>query len=251
MKITITILFLHIILLTSAFSQPTRDCSDSNIYSGFIKGDMNVWKNAMPGLQMSYFKTMDPCHLFTLIEARYGYIGYLIGIGNKNDAKPVVDSFEIDLEALSAFPQYEAETEAFRVALLGFRMGLNPARAMVLGPKALKQLDTAMAVGSNNAAVWIEKANSEANMPSFAGGSKTKAVESYKEALRLFEADTNLSRYSWRYLNTLVLLGKTYEKLDDYGGAREAYLKALKREPSFTWVRDELLPANEKNLIKE
>lgn len=121
----------------------------------------------MPDLQEAYLKSMDPCHLFILIEARYGYIGYLIGIGNKNDAKPVVDLFENDLEAISAFPQYKAETEAFRVALLGFRMGLNPARALALGPKALKQLDTAMAVGSTNAAVWIEKANSEANMPSF------------------------------------------------------------------------------------
>jgi tetratricopeptide (TPR) repeat protein len=108
-----------------------------------------------------------------------------------------------------------------------------------------------MEVGRNSAAVWIEKANSEANMPAFAGGSKTKAVESYKEALRLFESDPNLSSYNWRYLNTLVLLGQTYEKLDDYNGAREAYRKALTREPSFKWVRDELLPATEIKLKKD
>jgi len=244
----ITFIILQLILATAAWSQPARDCSNSKIYSGYISGDMNFWKNAMIEVEEAYSKTSDPCHLFTLIEARYGYIGYLFGTGSKSDVKPVVDTFEIDLEALAAFPQYRAETEAFRVALLGFRMGLNPARAISLGPKALKQLDIAMEVGSNSAAVWIEKANSEANMPAFAGGSKTKAVESFKEALRLFESDPDLSAFNWRYLNTIVLLGQTYEKLDDYREAREAYRKALKREPSFSWVRDELLPAIEKKL---
>lgn len=251
MRITITILFLHIILVTSALSQPSRDCSNSKVYSGYIKGDMTFWKNSITDLQEIYLQTSDPCHLFTLIEARYGYIAYLIGIEQKSDVKPLIYTFESELESLAAFPQYKAETEAFRVALLGFRMGLNPARAVTLGPQALKQLEKALEEGRNSAAVWIEKANSEANMPSFAGGSKTKAIDSFKEALRLYESDPNLSPYNWRYLNTLVLLGQTYEKLEDYNGARETYLKALKREPSFTWVRDELLPANEKNLIKE
>ncbi len=246
-----TMLLMHIILVTSVCSQPVWDCSNSNIYSGYIRGDMNFWKNAMTEVQEAYSKTSDPCHLFTLIEARYGYIGYLFGTGSKSDVKPVVDTFEIDLEALAAFPQYRAETEAFRVALLGFRMGLNPARAVSLGPKALKQLEKAMEVGSNSAAVWIEKANSEANMPAFAGGSKTKAVESFKEALRLFESDPDLSAFNWRYLNTIVLLGQTYEKLDDYKEAREAYRKALTREPSFKWVRDELLPATEIKLKRD
>jgi tetratricopeptide (TPR) repeat protein len=244
----ITTLILYIITVSAVWSQSAPDCSNSKIYSGYIRGDMNYWKNAMTEVQEAYSKTSDPCLLFTLTEAKYGYIAYLIGNDRKGEAKPLVDTFESDIEALAAFPQYRAETEAFRVALLGFRMGLNPARAISLGPKALKQLDIAMEVGSNSAAVWIEKANSEAHMPSFAGGSKTRAAESFKEALRLFESDPDLSAFNWRYLNTIVLLGQTYEKLDDYGEAREVYRKALMREPSFSWVRDELLPATEKKL---
>jgi tetratricopeptide (TPR) repeat protein len=127
-------------------------------------------------------------------------------------------------------------------------MGLNPAKTVTLGPKTLKQLESAVATGHNSPAVWIEKANSESNMPAFAGGSKEKAAASFREALRLYEADPALSEYSWRYLNTIVLLGQTLEKLDDYEGARQAYLKALIREPDFRRVRDELLPAVEKNL---
>ncbi len=233
-----------------SFLQPATgsDCSNSTIYKGYISGDMEVWKKGMAELQNEYAKTSEPCMLVALTEARYGYIGYLIGINKKNEAKPLIDTFETDIGRLAALPEYKAETEAFRVALLGFRMGLNPAKAVTLGPKTLKQLEKAVATDHNNPAVWIEKANSELSMPAFAGGSKEKAAASLREALRLYEADPALSAYNWKYLNTIVLLGQTLEKLDDYQGARQAYLKALIREPDFRRVRDELLPAAERNL---
>jgi hypothetical protein len=46
----------------------------------------------------------------------------------------------------------------------------------------------------------------------------------------------------------MVLLGQILEQTEDYRGAREAYLKALRHEPGFQWVRDELLPAVETKL---
>ncbi|MFZ0471024.1 MAG: hypothetical protein WAL94_00270 [Bacteroidales bacterium] len=224
------------------------DCGSKTIYHSYISGDIEMWKRGMAELQEAYDKTAEPCVLLTLTEARYGYIGYLLGINNKTEAEPQIESFETDIEHLAVFPEYRAETESFRVALLGFHMGMNPVKAMTLGPKALKQLEKAVAADSTCPAVWIEKANSEANMPAFAGGSKEKAIASYIEALRLFEADPALSESNWRYLNTIVLLGQTLEKLEDYSGARQAYLKALEREPGFRRVRDELLPAVESKL---
>lgn len=227
---------------------PGSDCSNCTVYRGYISGNMEVWKKGMSDLEDAYRKTPEPCLLFRLTEAKYGYIGYLLGTDRKDAARTLADAFEKDIEQLAAFPEYMAEAEAFRLALLGFRMGMNPARVMTLGPKALKQLEKAVTTGSTNAAVWIEKANSEAHMPAFAGGSKAKAAASFREALRLFEADPSLSACNWRYLNTMVLLGQTLEQTEDYTGAREAYLKALRQEPEFQWVRDELLPAVEKKL---
>jgi hypothetical protein len=224
------------------------DCSSNTVYRGYVSGDIEMWKRGMTELQEAYDRTAEPCLLLELTEARYGYIGYLLGLDKKGEAKPLVDSFETDISRLAVFPQYKAETEAFRVAQLGFRMELNPASAITLGNRALKQLEKAVATDSTSPAVWIEKANAEASMPAFAGGSKEKAAASFMEALRLFEADTSLSASSWRYLNTIVLLGQTLEMLEDYSGARQAYLKALAREPGFRRVSDELLPALERKL---
>ncbi len=224
------------------------DCSNCTVYKGYISGDMKMWEEGISDLEDAYRKTAEPCLLFNLTEAKYGYIGYLLGTSNKDAARTITDAFEKNIEQLAAFAEYNAETEAFRLALLGFRMGLNPARVMTLGPKALKQLEKTVATGSTTPGVWIEKANSESHMPEFAGGSKVKAAASFREALRLYESDPTMSECNWRYLNTMVLLGQTLEQTGDYSGAREAYLRALRQEPDFRWVRDELLPAVEKKL---
>jgi tetratricopeptide (TPR) repeat protein len=241
-------LALAVMLIALPLAISGQDCSNCDIYRGYITGDMELWKRGMNELQQSYSREPDACTLYTLTEARYGYIGFLLGTGDKGRARPLIDAFEQDVELLSAYPEYTAETEAFRISLLGFRMGLNPARAVILGPKALKQLETAMERGGNSAVVWIEKANSEAHMPAFAGGSKEKAAASFREALRLYEAGSGISACNWRYLNTMVLLGQLLEQMDDWQGAREAYRRALKRAPDFKWVRDELLPAVEKKI---
>ena len=246
-RITIALLLTALAWPASSISAQ-GDCSSCTIYKGYVSGDMEMWKKGMLELEGQYRRDPKGCTLYTLAEARYGYVGYLLGSEKKDVARPVVETFAAEVEQLAAYPEYRAETEAFRIALLGFRMGLNPARAVTLGPKALKQLETAMQVGNGSAVVWIEKANSEAHMPAFAGGSKEKAVASFREALRLFEAGGAVPACHWRYLNTMVLSGQLLEKMGDYRGAAEAYRRALRRESDFQWVRDELLPEAEKKI---
>lgn len=247
MKLNIAVFITLLLALPAAPGAAQADCSNCAIYKGYLAGDMEMWKKAMQDLQEQFRRDPESCTLYTLAEARYGYIGYLLGRNEKNLARPQIEIFGGEVEQLAMFPEFRAETEAFRVALFGFRMGLNPARAMILGPKALKQLEATMAAGKNSAVAWIEKANAEAHMPAFAGGSKVKAAASFREALRLFEAG-GVGSCNWRYLNTMVLLGQVLEKIDDYSGARDAYRMALKRAPDFQWVRDELLPEVEKKL---
>ncbi|MCJ7821008.1 MAG: hypothetical protein MUP53_07375, partial [Bacteroidales bacterium] len=213
------------------------------IYTGYVSGDMVKWEKALADLEEICRKDQSSYNLYCLADARYGYIGYLMATGNDSEVKVYVDEFERDIEKLAAFPDRQAETEAYRVALLGYRMGLNPLRAVTLGPRALKHLEKAMEAGINEPGVWIEKANSEAHMPALAGGSKLRAAESFRHAISLFESDKEALECNWKYLNTLVLLWKVLEETGDYDEACEAYRKALVKEPSFKWVRDELLPA--------
>jgi tetratricopeptide (TPR) repeat protein len=248
MKRNFIFIIISLLAFPASMVYAQGDCSSCTVYRGYTSGKMEVWKSGMKDLEDQFRSDPKACTLYTLAEARYGYIGYLLGLNQKDVARPVIETFAAEVEQLAAYPEYRAETEAFRVALLGFRMGLNPARAVTLGPRALKQLEKAIEAGEDSPAVWIEKANSEAHMPAFAGGSKEKAATSYREALRLYEAGGSVAPCNWRYLNTMVLSGQLLERMGDYRGAIEAYRRALRREPDFQWVRDELLPEAEKKL---
>jgi tetratricopeptide (TPR) repeat protein len=245
---SLTIILLLITAIFPVWSQQGSERGRCTVYRGYVNGDTEMWKRGIAELQEDYLKQPASSTLLAITEARYGYIGYLTGTKDKSSARVILDIFENDIVHLAGCPEYKAEVEAFRLALLGFMMELNPARTVTLGPKALKQLNIAMETGSNNPAVWIEKSNSESHMPAFAGGSKAKAAESLREALRLFESGKELSPCNWRYLNTLVRLGQLLESMDDINGARDAYLRALNTEPDFRLVRDELLPQLEKKI---
>lgn len=245
MKILLIYFALTLIPFTSSGKGGGNSCT---VYQGFIRGDADMWNKGMDDARTAYINEPSLSTLYTLTESLYGYTGYLLGLGNKTGARPYIDDFEKYVSLLAAYPERMAEVEAFRVALLGFRMGLNPARAMTLGTKALKQLEIALETGPDNPAVWIEKANSEAQMPAFAGGSKIKATESFRRAIELFESQKESLECNWRYLNTHVLLGKVLEQTGDYQGACDTYRKVLQIAPQFQLVRDELLPAAEKKV---
>jgi len=221
------------------------NCNSCTVYNGYIANDIGMWKKGMDEATAAWLADPSSCTLYALTEVRYGFIGYLIGIGNKDEARPLIDDFEKNVSQLAVFTDREAEAEAFMVALLGFRMELSPASAIFLGPKAMKQLDMALEIGDNNPCVWIEKANAEASMPALAGGSKIKAAGSFRKAIELFESQNQNLECNWRYLNTHVLLGKVLEQTGDYKGACETYRKLLQAEPGFLLVRDKLLPAAE------
>lgn len=234
-------------LITFAINGQSN-CNSCSVYNGYISSDIGLWEKGMDEAFDAWLADPSSCTLYTLTEARYGCIGYLLGLGNKDGARPLIDDFEQTLAQLAAYPDRKTEAEAFMVALLGFRMELNPASAIFLGPKALKQLEKVLEIGDNNPYVWIEKANAEASMPALAGGSKAKAAESLRYAISLFELKRESLGCNWRYLNAYLLLGKVLEQTGDYEGACDAYRKVLQEEPAFLLVSNMLLPAAEKKI---
>jgi hypothetical protein len=47
---------------------------------------------------------------------------------------------------------------------------------------------------------------------------------------------------NWNYLSLLSLTAQSYEELNEFGKAQVIYEKALKFEPNFKWIKDELYP---------
>ena len=86
------------------------------------------------------------------------------------------------------------------------------------------------------------------NMPELFGGSDEKALKHYKKALEVLEQKSAEElKNNWMYLNLLALIGQTAQRLATYEKVRRYFEKALKIEPRFLWVKNELLPS----LLKE
>jgi hypothetical protein len=48
---------------------------------------------------------------------------------------------------------------------------------------------------------------------------------------------------NWMYLNILMILGQSFEKIDQLGNAKISYEKVLQIEPGFVYLRDEVYPS--------
>ncbi len=216
------------------------------IYRAFVEEKMEMWIEAINILEKEYSRTGGTDLLYELTLARYGYIGYSLGIDNRSEARKHIGLAEETIDILTATPGYESSAYALQAALYAFRISMAPWRALFWGQRSMNLIDKAIETDPNNPSAWIEHGNAMFYAPSALGGSKEEAVKSYSRAIRLMEEEM-LDIHRWLYLNTLVGLAKSYRETDNRPMALITYRKALEFEPDFKWVKDDLLP----ELLKE
>jgi tetratricopeptide (TPR) repeat protein len=217
------------------------------IYRAYISGEMHDWKEVVD--QMERNKQNEPGFLLDLINYEYGYIGWCLGTDRKDEAEKYLDWAEENLEKLDNLTnKYEAEIHAYTAAFYGFKIGLKNWRAPFLGPKSVDHAEKALELDPDNFNANVEMGNIWSNMPEIFGGSDEKGLKYYKKALEVLEQKSAEElKNNWMYLNLLALTGRIEQGLDNHEAARRYFEKALKTEPRFLWVKNELLPS----LLKE
>jgi tetratricopeptide (TPR) repeat protein len=211
------------------------------IYMAFISEEMELWEKAMELLDHEYKLSGNINVLYELILARYGFIGYSLGIGNEQVATAQIELAERQIGDLAAYPEYESSAKAIQAALFAFRIAMAPWRALFWGRRSMNLIYSALEADPDNPQAWIEHGNAMFYAPRSLGGSKQEAIKSYGKAITLMEANM-VDKHRWLYLNTLVALAKSYRETGNRQMAVRTYRKALEFEPEFTWVRDRLLP---------
>jgi tetratricopeptide (TPR) repeat protein len=127
---------------------------------------------------------------------------------------------------------------------MGFKIGIKNLRAPFLGPKSMKNAETALEINPDNFNANIEMGNIWNNMPEVFGGSAEKALKFYKKALKILESKgSDVLTKNWMYLNLLATIGQVEIELGNIDSGRNYFEKALKIEPGFLWVKNELLPS--------
>lgn len=212
----------------------------NQIYEAYVLNNMPQWDKTVRAMEAEYSRNRGNELLYDLILAQYGLIGYYLGNNENSKAEPLLSKAEQLLEELKKIPSRQAEAHAFESAFIGYRIGLRPIRAVLLGPRSSRAADRALEANPHYARAWVEKGNIDFFAPA-PFGSKSAAIGHYQKGIELMEASMHPS-HRWLYLSTLVSLAGAYEKTGDLPRAIQTLEKALRYEPRFKWVKDDMLP---------
>jgi tetratricopeptide (TPR) repeat protein len=212
------------------------------IYQAYLTEQMDSWKGLMDQMEQEFSQTSDPVLLYDLLEAEYGYTGWLVSVKRKKEAEELLKSAKRHMALLNDLGLDNARIYSLKGAFYGFQIMLKPARAPKLGRMSMEANEKALKLDPEEPQVWLEKANIDYYKPVVFGGSKRKAVPSYEKAVELFESSPGRTRENWVYMNCLAGLGIAYENTRKISEAGRVYRKILELEPSFKWVKEELYP---------
>lgn len=226
-------------LTTNAFAQKAY------IYQSFISGNMDKWEMAMNTFADK--TNLSNQQKLELVSYYYGYIGYNLGIKNRDKAKIYIEKGDAIIDDLiKTYPT--ADAYAFKGAFLGFLIGMNPIKAPFLGQSCSKNVDKALSISISDIQANIEKANILYYSPSAFGGDKTEAKVYYNKAISLFESNSELTTENWLYLNLLTKVAQINTDEKKYNNAKTIYEKIMKIEPNYLYVKNQLYPALLKKL---
>jgi len=214
----------------------------SDIYQAYLHEQMDLWKDLMMQMEQDYLLTSDPVLLYDLLEAEYGYTGWLVSVKRKKEAEEVLQNAQRHMALLGELGLDNARVYSLKGAFYGFQIMLEPVRAPKLGRLSMEANDNALKLDPEEPQVWLERANIDYYRPAIFGGSKKKAVPKYEKAVELFESSHGRTRENWVYMNCLAALGVAYEKTRKFSEAGRVYRKILELEPSFKWVGEDLYP---------
>ena len=233
---------LAIMLNLSAGPAPSQSPTPGElIYTAFVHNKMELWSEAIGILERQNMRSGSPDILYELILARYGFIGYNLGVGNESVAREQIALAEENIEKLAGIPRYESSAYSFQGAMYAYRISMARWRAVFWGQRSMNLVDKAIETDPANPSAWIEHGNAMFYAPVALGGSKEDAVKSYSRAISLMEKSME-DMHRWLYLNTLVSLAKSYQETGNRTMAINTYQKALDYEPDFKWVKEDLLP---------
>jgi len=219
----------------------------SEIYQAYLSKDMGKWKQIIDRMEKETPKT--DAFLLELINYQYGYIGWCLGTDRKKEAEKYLDSVEKNAYLLEDTSYKLSYVNAYKAAFYGFRMGLAFYKAPILGPKSLACCKMAMQLDKTNPFGFLQYGNALYYQPKLLGGSKTLALTYYLKAEKLMEESTVSKNGDWNYLNLLAIIGLRYQEMGQPEMAKKYYEKAIRLEPHFVWIKNELYPAL-KNQLK-
>ncbi|MGC8866064.1 MAG: hypothetical protein ACP5O2_10135 [Bacteroidales bacterium] len=236
--------FLIVLFLLTLIKLPAQspDQLRSQLRASYAAGRMNEWEGLIRQLEKGYETSRNILWLEELAWAEYGYTAYLLHARQEKKAEQYLKSALAHAELLLELRPGSGGYLALKSSLTAFRISLRPLSAPFLGPRSARLMDEAMAADATDPRVLTEKGLARFYAPSWAGGNPEEAVKLFRTAASRVPTSNEFLRKSWYYLHLMVSLGQSLQKTNRNAEAVTLYQNLLKEEPSFEWVKNELLP---------
>jgi len=233
-----------IIILINVFPVLGQNISQNkeNIYSAYVTGDLQLWIEIINDLEESWNNTMDFERLEELVMAQYGYIAFCLKEDEKEEGRSVLISANNNLQILMSYYPERADLIALKAAFTGFEMGFNPLKAIFLASRAKELTGNAYNMDKDNIICISVKANQLNFTPPIFGGSTEESIPYYNMIISKYNSGEENKYMEWRYINTLVILAQSYEKLELYNKACSTYEIIIAEDPEISWIKNKLYP---------
>ncbi|UII27207.1 tetratricopeptide repeat protein [Fulvivirga maritima] len=209
-------------------------------YKAYITEDKDLWKEVVEKRQNLYNNDKSGENLYQLAMAQYGLLNNTRVDKDEDLFDEYYDEILENIDDLLDQEYEKANAYALRAAVYGLETSYSGWKGMFLGPKSSSNLSDAKEEDYSSPFVWATYGSAKLFAPSMFGGDKEEGIKSFKKAVELYEKAQ--LQQDWRYLYALAWLGQAYYRTEQPEKAKEIYKKALKAEPNFQWVKDDLLP---------
>ncbi|EHL88226.1 tetratricopeptide repeat protein [Coprobacter fastidiosus] len=207
----------------------------------FLNGKMSQWPWVINKM-LADPKLQNTEGQLEILTYYYGLVGHLMDVGQKKQASENLRKAN-DL----AIKLYKTNPDnplllGLMSNLTGFQIALSPLKATTLAKGMMNKAKKSIAKGPNDPYVNILYSNILFYMPGIFGGDTEKALQGYKKALQTMDADPELKKNNWMYIQLMVTIGVVEEKRENYVEAQKMYRKVLELYPEYAHVKNVSYP---------
>ena len=207
----------------------------------FLNGKISQWPWVINKM-VADPKLQDTEGQLEILTYYYGLVGHLMDVGQKKQASENLrKANELAMKLYKTNPDNPLLL-GLMSNLTGFQISLSPLKATTLANGMMNNAKKSIAKGPNDPHVNILYSNILFYMPGIFGGDTEKALQGYKKALQTMEADPELKKNNWMYIQLMVTIGVVEEKRENYVEAQKMYRKVLELYPEYAHVKNVSYP---------
>ena len=236
------ILFVVILFICALCNNEAQQINyKATAFNLFLNGKMSQWPWVINKM-LADPKLQNTEGQLEILTYYYGLVGHLMDVGQKKQASENLRKAN-DL----AIKLYKTNPDnplllGLMSNLTGFQIALSPLKATTLAKGMMNKAKKSIAKGPNDPYVNILYSNILFYMPGIFGGDTEKALQGYKKALQTMEADPELKKNNWMYIQLMVTIGVVEEKRENYVEAQKMYRKVLELYPEYAHVKNVSYP---------